>query len=86
MLWQFSADFKDMPVTTHFTISQLAARTGQECLHKTAKTILNPHKNHPNFRVQGWAGYTFCYLLGWLICSFITNCLGTESQATLHRC
>ena len=39
---------------------------GPECLSKTSKTGLKPHKNKPNCRVQEWAGNTFCYLAGGL--------------------
>ena len=41
-----------------------AARTGPpdpECMAKTSKTGLKP-QNNPYFRVQEWAGNTFCYL------------------------
>ena len=41
---------------------------GPECLSKSSKTGLKPHKNKPNCRVQEWAGNTFCYLAGGLIC------------------
>ena len=44
----------------------LAARAGPEGLAKTSKTALQLHKKRPQFRVQAWAGYTFCYLAGGL--------------------
>ena len=46
--------------------SRLANR-GQECLAKTSKTGLKPHKNNPHFRVQEWASHTFCCLAGGLV-------------------
>ena len=43
----------------------LPSQQGLECLAKTSKTGLKPHKNQPHFRVQEWAGNTFCYLVTW---------------------
>ena len=67
MIWQFSVDHNDQPVTAHFTTHKSAAQTdplGPECLAKTSKKGLKPHKINPHFRVQEWAGFTFCYLAG----------------------
>ena len=44
----------------------MSARAGPEGLAKTraSKTGLQLHKKRPQFRVQEWAGNTFCYHVG----------------------
>ena len=62
MISQFSANSKEFRVMAHaispLESRDLVARACPEGLAKTSETALQIHKNHPNFQVQVWAGYT----------------------------